>query len=246
MAPTRPRRLLLALAAAAIVAVGGLVLLTRPLPTLQGVNYRVSVRTIPAYAKILDFLQRHYQYKSMAARICATGASDADCALAIFDWTHANIRPTPEGWPVVDDHPVNIAIRGYGKADQMADLFATLTVYAGIPAFFNFVKAPGSTATLPLAFAYIDGKWVTFDVDHHIVFRNRDGQLADVEELAADPAWVDEATAGIMLSELPYSRFVSRDSLMPFTVPDPLRSQLQQPWPRVRYELRNLTGLERD
>ena len=240
----RRRRVLLTLAAMLLLVAGSCAILLLPTTTLQGVNYRVTARRIPAYVKTIDFLQRHYQYRILTARICTGNTSDADCVLDIFEWTHTNVRPTPAGWPVVDDHPLNIVIRGYGKGDQMADVFATLTVYAGVPAFFNFIKEPSQGAVLPLAFVNLDGRWIPFDVENHIAFRDRNGGLAGVEELAADPSWVDTVGAGVRPSGLPYSSFISTRTLIPFVVPQPLRSELQQPWPRVRYELRRVLGLE--
>src|SRR5437660_8376164 len=116
-------------AALFFVFAGSCAILTLPLTTRQGVNYRVTAYRIPAYVKTIDFLQRHYQYQLLVSRICGGKTSDLDCVLAIFDWTHTTVRPTPAGWPIVDDHPLNIFIRGYGQADQMADLFTTLSVY---------------------------------------------------------------------------------------------------------------------
>lgn len=233
-------------AAVLLFFAGSCAILTLPLTTRQGVNYRVTAYRIPAYVKTIDFLQRHYQYRLLVSRICEGRKSDVDCVMAIFDWTHTNILPTPAGWPIVDDHPLNIVIRGYGKADQMADVFATLSVYAGVPAFFEFVEDPSRRAVLPLAFAHLEGRWIPFDVEHHVVFRDRQGRLASVEDLVTDPAWVDRAGGDVRPSGLPYSTFISAKNLRPFVVPHPLRSELQQPWPRVRYEVRRAVGLERE
>jgi hypothetical protein len=240
------RRLLGASAVSVVLIAGGCMILTLPTSTRQGINYEVTAHRIPLYVKTIDFLQRHYQQQRLAAGICNSAPSDADCVLAIFDWTHRNIPRTPDGWTIVDDHVTNIVIRGHGMSDQIADVFATLSVYAGIPAFFKVLDDPAQARHLVLAFAWIDGKWVPFDVEHHIVFRNRDGQLADVDELLGDPALIDEQAAGRLVGELPYSRYISAEQLAPFSVPDPLRATLHQPWPRLKYELRRLVGLQRE
>ena len=172
--------------------------------------------------------------------------SDADCALAIFEWTHTNIPRTPEGWTIVDDHVLNIIIRGHGMADQIADVFVTLAVYAGVPAFFKVLREPGPDRQLVLSFARIDGRWNVFDVERHIAFRNRRGELATVEDLVNDPALVSEQTRGLLVADLPYSAYTSRDQLAPFVVPQPLRATLQQPWPRIRHELLRAVGWERE
>lgn len=114
------------------------------------------------------------------------------------------------------------------------------------PPCSNGSQACRGNVGLVLAFAQLNGKWVPFDVRRHIAFRDRRGQLADVDDLVADSALVDAQTQGILLKGYPYSSLVSEATLMPFDVPRPLRAELQQPWPRLRHELARATGLERD
>jgi hypothetical protein len=242
----RGRRILWLSVLFVIAVAGGCAILTLPLTTLQGVDYRVTAHRIPAYVKVTDFLQRHFQYQLLVSRICAGKISDVECVLATFDWTHQNVPITPDGWTVVDDHVTNIIIRGHGGSDQIADVFATLTGYAGVPAVVKWINGPRGDFRLVLSFAYLNGRWVPFDVERHIAFRDREGQLAGVEELVADPALIDEQTQGILLKGEPYSSLMSKATLLPFVVSRPLRAEMQQPWPRLRYELRRVTGLERD
>ena len=211
-----------------------------PTTTRKGVNYRVTALTIPAYIKTLDFLQRHYQYQLLVTRICAATTSDTDCALALFEWIHTNVRPMPQGWPIIDDHPLHIIIRGYGTSDQAADIFSILAVYAGMPAFFRSLTPDGQL--LDLAFVRLAGRWVPFDVRNHVAFRSRNGALAGIDELVRDPSLVDEQTNGVSPAGVPYSTFISPRVLEPFETPDVLRGELQQPWPRIRYELRRALG----
>lgn len=242
---TRGRRWLL-LAASFLLVAGAWVVLMMPTTTRQGVNYRVTAYAIPAYVKALDFVQRHYQYRLIVSRICAGKTSDVDCTIAIFEWTYKSIPRTPPGWPVVDDHPLHVIIRGHGTADQIADVFVTLTDYAGVPAFLKFVSEPAKEQALVLSFAQLQGTWRVFDVANHVAFRRRDGALASVEELTGDPALVDAQLHVALPGGLPYSAFISRERLMPFVVPHPLRADLQQPWFRLRYELRRGAGLEHE
>ncbi len=238
---TRNRHGLTALATVLVLIGLGSAALLLPTTTLQGVNYKVTTYRIPAYVKTIDFLQRHYQYELLVSRICAGSRSPDECVKALFDWTHRSIRPTPAALPVVDDHPLHIVIRGYGQSDQMADVFVTLAVYAGVPAFLRFFKdAHGNV--LVLSFVRLDGRWVVFDVMNHIAFRRLDGGMADVEDIARDPSLLDEAR---LPGDVPYSAFVTRSKLVPFIVPQPLRAELQQPWPRMRYEARRVLGLEK-
>jgi hypothetical protein len=90
---------------------------------------------------------------------------------------------------------------------------------------------------------HLDGKWVPFDVERHIVFRDRHGDLAGVDELVADPALIDAQTQDVSIKGEPYAAFMSEKTLMPFVVTYPLRAEMQQPWPRLRYELWRAIGL---
>jgi hypothetical protein len=221
-------------------------MLALPATTRQGVDYTVTTYRIPTYVKAIDFLHRHHQYQLLVSRICAGETSDRQCLLALLDWTHANIRPAPTDWPIVDDHPLHIVIRGYGADDQMADVFTTLATYAGIPSFFKFLLDPSTGRRLVLTFAHIGTAWAVLDVEKHVAFRRHDGGLASVDDLVMDPRLVDSQTEDVRGSDVRYSTFVSRGMLLPFTVPDPLHGELQQPLPRLRYEARRVLGLGRE
>ena len=238
------RRRIAWISAAVLLVTGAYWMFTLRLTTRQGIDYRVTTYDIPAYVKALDFIQRHHQYKLIVSRVCAGKTSDVDCVFAIFDWTHEHIPPTPEDWTVVDDHITNIIIRGHGSDDQIADVFVTLTGYAGVPAVFRWIEHPSGTGALVLAFARLNSKWVMFDVRRHLVFHDRRGQLADVHELVADPALVNVEAQDTLIKGHPYSDFISQATLLPFTAPHPSRAEMQQPWARLWYEVRRRVGVE--
>lgn len=209
-------------------------LLSRPLTTRQGVNYQQTTRNIPAYVKALDFLQRHYQYKLLASTICADPKSSQECMLAIFRWTRATIRPTPDGWPVIDDHVLHIIIRGHGASDQMADVFSTLSTYAGIPAFWHEFRDRQGRSSVIMSFARLEHGWVPLDVERQVLFADRDGGLATVDELGRNPQLL-AAAAG---PDTPaYATLLTDRFKEPFVAPDPLRAELHQPWQRLKYEI---------
>ncbi|MBI3321166.1 MAG: transglutaminase domain-containing protein [Candidatus Omnitrophica bacterium] len=215
---------------------GAMGLVTSTTTTKQGVNYLVSSRPLPLYVKALDFLHRHSQYRLLANEITQGLATDRERALAVFEWTRRHIRPTPPDWVVVDDHVLHIIIRGHGLDDQMADVFTTLSTYAGVPAFWRFVKEPASRVELVLSFAKMDGRWAVFDVWRGLIFRNSQGEFCTPEELAADPALVSQTVGSLNPGSASYVTYVS--SLAPFTAPEPLRAELQMPWPRLVYAVR--------
>ncbi|MBI4343009.1 MAG: hypothetical protein HY599_06550 [Candidatus Omnitrophica bacterium] len=215
--------------------------LTATLTTRQGVNFQVTAAPLPAYVKAIDFLHRDAHYYLLAREITRglpagrRAAADRDRALAVFRWTQEHLRPTPEGWPVVDDHILHIIIRGHGVADQYADVFTTLSTYAGVPAFWQPIREPASGRTLILSYAKVDGRWAVFDVFHGVVFSRPSGELISAEELAADPALADVASGS-----LPYRQLLT--GYRAPVVPRPLRAELQMPWPRAVHTLHQMVG----
>lgn len=213
---TRRQRGLLA-GGATVLAVSVLLawIATGTVVTRQAVGPRLSTRPLPRYVKALDFLHRHYQFQMLARDITRADNSGAERAVSVFTWTRENIRRAPDDWPVVDDHTLNVIIRGYGVPYQMADVFATLSTYAGVPAFWQTAAPRGSPRAVPLSFALIQGKWAVFDVAEGTIFSGGRGDFADARDVVP----------GL---ELP--------------PPRPLRAELQMPWPRALHETRRRVG----
>lgn len=212
-----------------------------PTTTRLGVDYEVTAYTLPLYAKALDFIQRDSSYVRLVSRIVNPDAPPESRVLTVFEWTRKNIRDTPAGFPVVDDHISHIIIRGYGEDDQKADVFTTLITYAGVPAYWSWIGTAPST--LILSFAWIDKHWRVFDVQNGIAFRNRRGALASVEELAADPGLIASVAANRQHQSRPYTSYFEAFHLPP--PPDLLRAEEQMLWPRALYRVRRVLGLGR-
>ena len=222
----------------------GVGVVTAPATTKQGVNFAVSTRTLPQYVKAWDFLDRHFHYHLLARDITHGLRGDEERVLAVYRWTRDHIRPTPPDWTVVDDHILHIIIRGHGLSDQMADVFTTLSTYAGVPAFWTVARPKGQRRTQVISLARVEGRWVVFDVGHDVVFRNRHGRLATLEEMAADPELVRTTAGDLQPGGIPYEEYLA--AALPLTIPDPLRAEMQMPWPRIRYEAsRMLSGAPR-
>jgi hypothetical protein len=145
-----------------------------PVTTRQGIDGELFVRKIPLYAKTCGFLYRDYQYKALSRQITSDIENDTDKVRAIYDWTIANIRKVPEGFPGVDDHIWDIIVRRYGCSDQLADVFTTLTSYAGYEAFWKKLRLAGIGGGLVLSFVKIDNKWRIFDVYHKKSFMKKE------------------------------------------------------------------------
>ena len=228
-------------ALALLVAVIGIVALAFvPTDTRQGVNGVVTTYRLPLYAKTLDFVQRDSMYARLASRLVADDASDEAKALTLFDWTRTNIQDSPRGLPVVDDHISHIIIRGYGDADQKADVFTTLLTYAGVPARWVWV---GKRPFVLLSLAWVDRRWRAFDVQNGIVFRDRKGALASVEDLADDQSILNAVAGDRAYLGRPYMTFF--EGFSPPIAPDLLRAEGQMLFPRALYPLQRLVGLGR-
>ena len=224
-----------------VVAMGASLLwglTTAKATTRQGVNFEVSTLEIPLALKAMDFLNRHAHYRRLAREITRGSHSDQERVLAVFQWTRRHIPPTPKELPVIDDHVWHIIIRGHGLSDQMADVFTTLSTYAGVPAFWKFVSVAPGGSIVTLSFAKVEGRWVAFDVAEGVVFADAQGRLIDVETLAADQALVKAVAGDRAPGGVPYWEYVR--PLRPFTPPDVLRAEQQMPWPRAAFELRRL------
>ena len=237
--PVVRRRLKIALAALALFCAAFLVA-TMPVSTSQGINYEVSVHQVPLYLKTFDFLYRSRHYQILAHETSGSASTETERVLAIFDWTQRHVRQTPPGWTVVDDHILNIIIRGHGMDDQRADVFATLCTYAGIPAFWAKVISPGLPRGPILSFALVDDRWVVFDVAKQLVFRNERGDLATTSDLHGRPNLIPPDLRNQLIRGKPYHEYFEDLRLPP--VPSPLRAELQMLWPRLRYEVGRALG----
>ncbi len=222
---SRPRRSLV-VAGVLVAIIGTAAVLSMPVTTRQGVDFSVSTYRIPLYLKAISFIDRNLEYRRLAHHLTSGMTTDQDKVLALFTWTRDHIRPTPPGLPVVDDHIWHIIIRGYGEADQVADVFTTIATYAGIPAFWEVVELPAGPGKLVLSFAKVEGRWAMFDVVGGVAFADPQGRLLDAQELLTHP----EALGA------PYREYI--EHLQRLEIPAVLRAQKQMPWPRFVYEVK--------
>ena len=228
------RRVLLLGAVGALVAWG----ILAPVTTRQGVNFQVASHRIPFYVKAVDFLDRHSHYQLLAEQITHGLRSDRERALAVFQWTRQHVQPTPRGWPIVDDHVWHIIIRGYGVEDQMADVFTTLCAYAGVAAYWRYVRHPQTRASLAVSYVKVGSRWAVIDMRRGIIFQDARGTWLTPEQLAADPALSQVADRTRLLKALPYPDYFANPEFVAPPPPYPLRAEQQMPWPRLVFELR--------
>jgi len=180
----------------------------------------------------MEFFDRDYQYRQIVKFLTRQSDSDEKKVLALFDWTRKNIRRTPEGFPIVDDHVLNIIIRGYGASDQCADVFATFCNYAGYRARFTTVTAAGQRAKVCLTFVRIKSLWYVFDTYNGVYFRNKSGALASTQDILAGD-WIAQPAGVVNMDYAIYFKDFSLANMDKLA-----RSNIQSPLRRLLYEMK--------
>lgn len=179
----------------ALAVVAGLVVVgSFPTNTRVGIDYAVEQRFEPLAAKAIAFVYRDAELRALADRVAGGESDEERLVQRVLGWSRANVRQPPPGWPVVDDHVLHVAIRGYGTYDQAADLFATIAAYAGVPATLVFTRPPGASQ-YAFALARVGGIWRVYDPHGVGMLSRADGAAATAEELRARPETVDHLGA---------------------------------------------------
>ena len=145
-----------------------------------GINYKIIEYKIPLYLKLYNFYGRHLNYDHLVNKITQNSKNDIEKVLDISKWIQNNIRKIPEGFDVVDSHPLTIIDRRLGTEDQFSDLLSVLLVYAGVDAFMWFNEDNYKDAVTVFK---VNGKWSTIDPYYGIVFLNNDNKHASITEL---------------------------------------------------------------
>lgn len=163
--------------------------------TKQGINYEVRLIKIPLYLKILDFFDRHYNYIELVRRITSGSKTEQEKIIKVFEWVTQNVKRNPAELPVMDDHPLNIIIRGYGVNDQLEDIFTILCTYAGCEAFYKkFSNSQG--LKYYISFVRIMGEWYPFSA-YYNVCPLKNAKLYCVRDILAEPSILSLFSAGI-------------------------------------------------
>ena len=168
--------LIVAVALTAVIAMLNISVTTR-----QGVDFNVHTIRIPLYLKMLDFFDRHYNYKQLVKEIIKDERDEQKKVIKILSWVHSNIKKQPDSLPVIDDHVWHIIVRGYGIIDQSNDVFTTLCNYAGVDAFYALMYAQDRTQKIPLSFVKVKGRWTIFDPYRGIYFKDKKDNLAEIK-----------------------------------------------------------------
>lgn len=206
--------------------------------TRQVVNYKLKVLKIPLYLKLLDFFDRDFNYKLLAKNILGGSKTDKERVMKLFAWAHENIRKTPAGFPITDNHVWNIIVRGYGESDQASDVFTTLCNYASIDAFFTWLDiGPLDNHYIPLSFVKIEGRWSVFDPRGGFYFMNKKNEFAGIDEIAKGD-WSAVSLDGSGASGVFYAEYLKNLELIKNV--GLTRANTQSPINRLRLEIKKL------
>jgi hypothetical protein len=219
-----------------VVFTGIIMLFNINIITRQGVNYQWHTIGTPLYLKILDFFDRHYNYKELVRRIIKDAKTDKGQVMRIFEWTHKNIRKVPEGFPIIDDHVWHIIVRGYGTNDQSSDVFTALCNYAGIDAFYSWVYTKEQDSRIPLSFVKLNKKWSVFDPYNGVYFKNNIGGLASVEDIVKGD-WIVDEIGQLSKSNLDYTNYLTNLPVIISRV-EFRRANIQSPINRLVWEIK--------
>ena len=212
-------------------ALAALVIVARwPVTTRAGYNYKVSVRQWTLLEKAVAFVDRDFQLRRLSEQIAGTGGTQEQRLLRMYDWVTANLGFVPEGFPVIDDHVLNIFIRQYGTQDQRAEALAVLASYDGMPGSTIPLGKGPKRRPIQLTVVKLDTRLVLFDVNNNIVFRRPSGELATVKDVVADPAIVKAAGRGLIVDDAPYEEHFARLGDVEVTF---ARMEKQRFWPRL-------------
>lgn len=229
------KKLILILLIGVILFTAIILLLNIKVTTLQGISYEVHTIKIPLYLKMLDFMDRHYNYKQLVKRIIKNEDEEKNRVMNIFSWTYHNIKKQPDNLPVIDDHAWHIIVRGYGVHDQSCDVFATLCNYAGVDAFFNTFYTKEKDKKISLSFATIHNHLYVFDPYNGVYFVKTTGDLADFTEIKRGNFRL-EHLGDLKKTVLDYKSYFNN---MPDIKEVGLRREtVQSPFNRLLYELK--------
>lgn len=152
--------------------------------TKQGVNYQVHQIRLPLYLKILDFVDRHYNYKNLVANILGDTKDENDKTIKIFNWITSHVQKNPKKLPIIDDHPLNILIRGYAVRDQFEDIFTILCTYARMQAFTKMFNSSSGEVYF-ISFVKIKRRWCPLSAFAN-VYPVKNGIIASVDDILLD------------------------------------------------------------
>jgi len=213
------------------------IILNMDVTTKQGINFEVNTKTIPLYYKAVSFLYRHFSYQILIKEILPSKVNDKQKIEKVFKWVNEKIRrDIPPDYPIIDDHVLDIIIRGYGTGDQVTEVFVTLCNYAYIDAFYIYFSSKDKSDTLVLAVIKDKGNYFLFDVFNGVYFLNKDNEFASLTDIYQGN-WDIVSSKGSNKKDRYLDIF---DNITDIDYLEDSRAKLQLPIHRTVYEIKKL------
>ena len=225
------RFLLGAMAGAAGVLL--LALLVGQIPTtgLEAVDDRMVVHEMPLWEKAVKFYLRDKEFRLWAEEAAGGETDPQRRVLRLMEWTRNQVKPIPQGQPLVDDHISHIVLRHYGNGGQLSEVFTALTTYTGNEGRWEAYRPSGASERVSLCFIEVEGKWRVLDVWNGGWFETPSGQIAAIEDFTHPERLRRRGYAPELLGGVPYISYfqdVQGVFMRSFS-----RARGQMPWPRL-------------
>jgi transglutaminase-like putative cysteine protease len=212
-----------------------------PVQTRQGINYEVQEHTIPLYIKLGRFVMRDIEQRRLVRTIVGDMPGSVDAVERLYAWVRARIHAgTPEGLSVIDDHVWHIIVRGYGEADQVADVLATLCTYAGMPARVLLVGPPGAQPVHAITMVYLEEAWRPVDAFYGVLLRSESGVLLSQDAWHEQRGTIQVQRPDLRIGATQYAEFMTWVSAT--RTEDPPRAYQHMLGHRLWIEIRRMLG----
>ena len=144
-----------------------------------GINYQIIEYKIPFFLKLLDFFDRHYNYKNLVNKINANAVTDLEIVLNTARWVSINIKKLPKNVEIVDHHPFTIIERRLGTKDQFNDVMSILLTYSGVESFYTLFN----NKEHPMTLFKIKSYWYIIDPYYGVYFTANNGLFMSIDDL---------------------------------------------------------------
>ena len=164
-----------------------------------GVNYVVEEKKLSNYKKIVQFYERHREYKKLVNKINGKSKNNQQNVINLSSWILKNIKKITEKDDIIDNHPWTIIERGMGTDDQFSDLLSVLLVHNNIDAFFyNKID----TVWHPLTFFGINkNEWSIIDPYYGIYFLDNNNTFSSLKQIKENEFFLYHLNLGIVDNE---------------------------------------------
>lgn len=145
----------------------------------------------PWWVELHDYVSGLWWAHQVASMVAPRQLPDEERVARLASWVFEHFIGVDPLLPLQEDHFFNTARRGYGSCDQQAHVLAVLYWSAGYPTRLRMLRNDQGISPHTLTEVRVRGRWVMVDPSFRILFRDVQGYLMTVEELAKFPEWLE-------------------------------------------------------